>query len=215
MSLWTLPLRLFGILALAALVSAGWLFRRELVTAVKPEVDRVRGSFNVEASEGAGPADVARVRDKVDSLNGWHADSVQLTAKEMAALIMSGMPQTVSPHLDSLSVVLGDGRVTVSARLETAQIPKDVLGPLAGALNPWERVAAAGAVTSTAPGRAEWRVDALTLRGFTLPEETSRQIIERALPGAKNGVIPLTLPAGIVNLRVRPTAVTLYRKSTR
>jgi hypothetical protein len=214
MALWTLPLRLLGILVLAALVSGGWLFRREITTAIRPQVARLRQSFDSEAS-GPGPGDLARARDKVDSLHGWNADSVLLTANEMAALIASGMPPSVSPHLDSLSVKLGDGRVSVSARLETTQIPKDVLGPLAGALNPWERVTAAGAVASAAPGRAEWRVDALTLRGFTLPEEASRRLIDRALPGAKGGIIPLTLPAGIVRLRVRPAGVSLYRKETR
>lgn len=215
MTLWTLPLRLLSILVLAALVSGGWLFRHEIATAIRPEVARVRQSFNAEASGGPGPGDLARARDKVDSLHGWQADSVLLTGKEMAALIVSGLPQMAAPHLDSLSVLLGEGRVTVSARLETAQIPKDVLGPLAGALNPWERVSVGGPVASTAPGRAEWRVDALTLRGFTLPEEASRQIVDRALPGTKGGVIPLTLPAGIVSLRVRPAGVSLYRKAAR
>jgi hypothetical protein len=214
MRLWALPLQLLGILVLAALASGGWLFRREIVQAVRPEVERMRHSFGAQSS-GPGPDALARAKDKVDSLHGWHADSVLLSADEMAALVVSGLPRTAAAHLDSLSVMLGDGRVTISARLETAQIPKDVLGPLAGALNPWERVSAGGPLTATAPGRAEWRVDALTLRGFTLPEESSRRLIERALPGAKGGIMPLTLPEGIVSLRVRSTGVSLYRKESR
>jgi hypothetical protein len=130
----------------------------------------------------------------------------------MASLLADGMPREARAHLDSLALVLGEGRVTVSARLETAQIPPDLLGPLAGALDPWERVAAAGPVTMTKPGQADWHVDALTLRGFTLPEEVSHRLVGRALPGARDGSVPLTLPAGIVGLRIRPAGVALYRK---
>ena len=214
MRLWTLPFRLGGILVLAALVSGGWLFRQEILQVVRPEVARLRESLGAGAVP---PERDARSRghDKVDSLNGWRADSVILTADEMAVLIEDGLPEKVRPHVDSLSVVLGDGRVTVSARLETSQIPKDVLGPLAGALNPWERVSAAGSVTTRVAGKAEWRVDALTLRGFTLPAETSRRLIEHALPGASDGVVALDLPRGVTSLRVRPGGVALYRKETR
>jgi hypothetical protein len=141
-------------------------------------------------------------------------DSVVLNAAETASLIADGLPRDARARLDSLGVVLGEGRVTVSARLETTHIPPEVLGPLAGALEPWEPVTAAGPVTIASPGTAEWRVDALTLRGFTLPPETSRHITEKSLPGARGGVIPVTLPRGIRDLRVRPGGVALYRGET-
>jgi hypothetical protein len=160
------------------------------------------------------PRGLARAREKVDSLHGWNADSVVLTAGEMASLLASGLPPRVHAHLDSLAVELGEGRVRVSARLETAQIPREALGPLAGALDPWERVAVEGPVVATAPGQAEWRVDALSIRGFTLPAEASRRLVERGLPGAKEGVVPVALPRGIRGLRIRPTGVALYRKET-
>jgi hypothetical protein len=199
---------------LAALVSGGWLFRDELMHVVRPEVDRLKESFG--AGVGALEHDASsRAHEKVDSLNGWHADSVVLNAGEMASLIMEGLPPSVRPHVDSLSVRLGDGRVTVSARLETTLIPKEQLGPLAGALDPWERVSAEGPVTSTVVGKAEWRVQALTLRGFTLPAETSQRLIEYALPGATGGVVSLALPKGISRLRVRPAGVALFRKESR
>ena len=175
MRLWTLPFRVLGIFVLAALVSGAWLFRNELLRLVRPQVARVTESITGDARGLPGPSALARAHDKVDSLHGWNADSVVLNASEMASLLADGLPREARGHLDSISLVLGEGRVTVSARLETSQIPKEALGPLAGALEPWERVSASGPVTVVKVGQAEWRVDALTLRGFTLPEDASRR----------------------------------------
>jgi hypothetical protein len=214
MRLWALPLRLLLILVLAALVSGAWLFRQDLVRAVRPRMTPMSEALGAGAGQ-PGPRGLERAREKVDSLHGWAVDSVVLTAGEMASLLANGLPPQLAAHLDSLSVELGIDRIRISARLETAQILRTALGALAGALGAWERVAAEGPVVATAPGQAEWRVDALSVRDFTLPAETSRRLIERALPGAKDGVVPLVLPRGISNLRIRPTGVALYRKEPR
>lgn len=212
MRLWTLPFRVLGIFVLAGLVSGAWLFRAEILRLVRPQVSRVTESLGSDGGGRPGPSALARAQDKVDSLHGWAADSVVLSASEMASLLADGLPREARGHLDSISLELGDARVTVTARLETAQIPKEALGPLAGALDPWERVSAAGPVRVIKAGRAEWQVDALTLRGFTLPEEASRQLVERALPGSAGGVVPLALPKGVAGLRVRRDGVALYRQ---
>jgi hypothetical protein len=214
MRLLTLPLRLLFILALAVLVSGAWLMRRDLIRALRPQVARLGEALSSAAVE-PDTRNLARARAKIDSMHGWGVDSVILTAGEMASLIASGLPPKISAHFDSLSVELGEGRVRISARLETAQIPRDVLGPLAGAMDAWERVVVEGPVVATATGRAEWRVDALSVRGFTLPAETSRRLIERGLPGARDGAVPLVLPRGISGLRIRPTGVAVYPEETR
>ncbi|HEY7682878.1 MAG TPA: hypothetical protein VH879_09565 [Gemmatimonadales bacterium] len=211
-----LSLRLTLVLVLAVLASGGWLLRHQLFRAVQPQVARIRQALGA-GSGGAGeptPEALAAARDKVDSLHGWGADSVVLTADEMASLVVSGLPRQVAVHLDSMSLVPGAGRVTVFGLLETAAIPSALLGPLAGALEPWEHISASGPVASTGPGRAEWRVDALTLRGLALPTETSERIVA-SLPGSKGGALPLTLPEGITALRVRPEGVALYRREPR
>ncbi len=214
MKLWTLPFRFLGILALAALVSGAWLFRHQLAGLVK------KPGQGTEAPAGGNPgvanqASLARARDKVDSLHGWQADSIVLTAAETASILLDGLPGDARRHLDSVTVVLGDDRVTLTAKLETSAIPKDQLGPLAGALNPWELIVAGGRVAVTRPGFAEWRVDSLNLRGFTLPAETSAQLIGRALDGAKDGAVRLELPRGISGLRVRSSGVALFREEAR
>jgi len=210
MRLWTLPLRILGILLLALVVSGAWLFRREIVSLIRHPDKAAQSRPAV-----AGPAAASRAHDKVDSLHGWQADSVVLTPAEMASLVQEGLPAEARRHLDSLSVVLAEGRLTVAAKLETAAIPADQLGPLAGALRPWEPVSAGGVVAVRRPGAAEWRVDSVTIRGFTLPEATSRKLIGRALDGAEDGVVAVTLPRGIVAVRIRPNGVALFREETR
>lgn len=221
MRLWLLPFRLIGILVLALLLSGAWLLRDELVGYLRPQVAQIQESFGAGGVRGSGGADAAgtpapgaldAARDKVDSMHGWAADSVVLSAQEMASLLVAGLPAEARTRLDSVSITLADDRVTVRGRLETTRIPTEALGLLAGALAPWESVSGAGAVAMTRTGWAEWRVDALTIRGFTLPAASSRQLVSRALPGVENGAIPFALPHGIANLRVRAAGVTLYRE---
>lgn len=222
MRLWLLPFRLVGLLVLALLVSGAWLFRSDLLGVIRPRVAQARDAFGAGGAPGPArrpgpaaaptPGALEAAQDKVDSLHGWGADSVVLSAREMASLLVAGLPPEARSRLDSVSVALGDNRVTVSGRLETTHIPREALGLLAGALDPWEAVRGSGAVVATGPGQAEWRVDALTLRGFTLPREASRLLVSRALPGVSDGAIPFRLPEGIARLRVRTTGVTMYRE---
>lgn len=221
MRLWLLPFRLAGLLVLALLLSGAWLFRADLLRLIRPPVAQLREAFGAGghgagapsgAPVGPAPGALEVARDKVDSMLGWSADSVVLSAPEMAALLVTGLPPAARSRLDSLSVHLAQDRVTISGRLETTQIPREALGLLADALVPWEPVSGSGVVATTGPGWAEWRVDALTLRGFTLPAEASRHLVSKALPGVRNGAIPFALPKGVARLRVRPSGVTLYRE---
>ena len=214
MRLWILPFRLLGILALSALISAAWLLRHEILSIVRPQVHRVTDAL---APHDGAPTAAARAhgRDKVDSLLGWSADSVVLTAGEMAVLLLDGLSPEERSHLDSVTVALGDGRLRVDARLETSQIPPDLLGPLAGVLRAWEPVTVEGVVASSRPGQAEWRIDALTLRGITLPLEASRTLIDRGLPGSDRGRVVVTLPKGVARITVRPAGVALFPERTR
>ena len=214
MRLWILPFRLLGIIALSILISAAWLLRHEILSIVRPQVHRVTDAL---APHDGAPTAAARAhgRDKVDSLLGWSADSVVLTAGEMAALLLDGLSPEARSHLDSVTVTLGDGRLSVDARLETSQIPPDQLGPLAGVLRAWETVTVAGDVASSRPGQAEWRIDALTLRGITLAPEASRTLVNRGLPGSERGRVAVTLPKGVARITVRPTGVALFPERAR
>ncbi len=214
MKVWTLPLRVLGILVLAVLVSGAWLFRRELVHRIAPSQAALLPAPAVTSPVGRDDPLVTG-RDKVDSLHGWAADSVILSAAEMAALVLAAVPAEARHHIDSLAFALGEGRLTATGRVETAAIPRSALGPFADALAPWERVTASGPVLSRGRGRAAWQVNEVQLRGFTLPQAATHQLIAQSLPNVTDGALPFPLPKGITGLRVRPNGVVLYPEARR
>jgi hypothetical protein len=214
MRLWTIPFRVLGVLILAGMTSGAWLFRDDIYRVLEPQVSRVGGALGIGVGEGRPASDaLERVRDKVDSLHGWALDSVTLDAVEMATLVAAGLPPEIRMRLNTIAVILGDDHVTLSARVETTRIPREVLGVFADALDPWEPVSASGPVFALGPGRVGWRVDGITVRGFTLPEATTHRLIAKNVPGATDGVLPVPLPKGVRTLRVRSSGVTLYRES--
>ena len=199
--------RILGILILAALVSAAWLFRSDLMRIARPKAQ-------TEESDGMGVARpsaeaLAKARDRVDSLHGWKADSVILSTAEFASLITAGLPAEARSHVDSLGVTLGENRLELHGRLDTKVIPKDQLGPFASMLNPWEPVAAAGPVSVPKPGFADWTVEQVTIKGITLPQAISRNIAQRVF-ATRDSRIRIPLPAGIGGLRIQPDKAILY-----
>ncbi len=207
------PLRLVAILFLALVVALGWLYRDRLWSLVRTAP--ARSSDTLYASGRPGRGALASARGKIDSLNGWRADSVVLTASEMASLIGDGLDRAVRGQLDSLTVKLQPDRLVLTARARTSEIPAETLGPLAGALEEWEPVEAAGPVSVARPGWAEWTIEEFELRHVPIPRAVIQRVITQALPQARRGTVPLPIPAGVRDVRVRPSGVTLYGDSGR
>lgn len=200
--------RLVLLFLLAAVVAAGWHWRHEF--GAMWEFWRGGQVEGAPASGLASPAAFASAQDKVDSLNGWRADSVRLTAAELAALLAHGFGPVLRDHLDSVAVTLGVGRVQVTGRLDTDVIPKAALGPLAGLLHAKEWVRVGGDVRVLGPRNAEWQVDALRIRGVRLPASMVERLVRSSLGGSADGAVPVTLPTGVRALRITPSAVTIY-----
>jgi hypothetical protein len=210
MRLWTLPLKLLGILVLAAMVSGAWLFRTDLIKKVWPEKQGALQPALASAPEAKDA--LVRARDKIDSLHGWSADSVTLSSAEAVALIMAAVPPDARKHVDSIALSFSEGTIRATGRVETAAVPKSALGPFAAALDPWERITAEGPVLDRTAGTAAWQVNSVTIRGFTLPESAVHKLIAQSLPSVKDGALPFQLPKGIYGVRVRPRGVVLYRE---
>ena len=73
-------------------------------------------------------AGLASATDLVDSLNGWRADSIVLTAEQLASLLEAGLGGAAARYLDSVSVTLGQDEAAVGASLATEAIPRAALG---------------------------------------------------------------------------------------
>jgi hypothetical protein len=209
------PFRLVGCLGLLILVGIGWLYRDRLTSEARRAFGALGGS---EATSGAGrpgTQSLTSAQAKIDSLNGWRADSVVLTASEVASMIGNGLDPDLRKQLDSLQVELQDGSIAVKARLATARLPRELIGPLAVALRPTEPIEAAGPLEVVGPEKAEWALRSFRIRNFPLPQDALPKLVSKALGDPKRNTVPVRIPAGIREIRLRPTGATLYGAARR
>ena len=205
----TAPFKLLGCLGLIVALGMAYIYRDRLEHEGRRLIERIQGI--VPSSSGRpGVSSLESAKAKVDSLNGWRADSVVLTASEFASLMGSGMDRELRSQLDSLQVELLDGEIQVSARLRTGRLPQEMIGPLSGALRPTEPVRAAGPVRVTRPGAGEWRVRSFRIGDLTVPDDMVPGLVGRALGDPERTTVPVKVPEGIRSIRVRPGGATLY-----
>jgi len=203
------PFKLLGGLGLIVLLAIGWLYRDRL----GDELHRLLGTGltpgETVTSGRPGSRALLSARSKIDSLNGWRADSVILTPSEVASMIGVGLDPSVRSQLDSLEVQLLDGSIGVSALLSTARLPRELTGPLAVALRPKERIEAAGPLRVIEPRQAEWAVQSFRIRNFPIPRDAVPKLVSRALGDSSRSTVPIRIPAGIREIRIRPSGATL------
>jgi hypothetical protein len=210
----TAPFKVLGCLGLVAILIIGWLYRDRVVREGRQVLSAIEGSRATAGAQAArgrpGSRALASAEAKIDSLNGWHADSVVLTASEVASLMGSGLSPSFRRELDSLQIELLDGEVRARARLRTARLPRELVGPLAAVLQPNEPVEATGPLRVTGPGTGEWAVRSLQIRDFPVPATAVRTLIARTVGDSTRSTVPWKVPQGVRAVRVRPTGVTLY-----
>jgi len=158
------------------------------------------------------PAALKRAQDKEDLISVPSGPrTVVLTADELASLVADGLEPEARRSLDSIAVTLEGDRFTLNARVRTAALG-DALGPLTQLLNPYERLQLSGPAHVRSPGHVGWTPDSLMLRTFTVPPGGIAGLI-RALTGARDGTIPIVVPATVGALRIRADGVTFVRRS--
>jgi len=204
------PFRVLGCLVVIAGVALAWLYRDRIFTAAMHAAGR-RAERPV-ATWRPGTRALENAKARTDSVRRGSADSVVLSASETASLIGSGLDPAVRRQLDSLQVRLLDGQIEVGARVATANLPRSALGPLALALHDHERVRATGPVTVVGPGRGEWRIERLNLAGVPLPVDAVRPLLERTFG---QQTLPIAIPPGVTDVRIRPTGAVLFGAQSR
>jgi hypothetical protein len=203
------PFKLIGLTGLVLVLAIGWLYRDRLGS----ELRRVFASGRSDEPTAAGrpgSRSLASANAKIDSLNGWRADSVVLSPAEVASLLGAGLEPGLRRQLDSLQVELGEGEVAVRANLATARLPRELIGPLAIALRPTEPVKAGGPLKVVEPRKAAWEVRSFSIRDIPLPRDVVPKLIGRAFGDSTRRTIPVRIPAGVRDIRLRPSGATLF-----
>jgi hypothetical protein len=207
----TAPFRMLGCLVVVGALVAGWLYRDRLLN--------LGGGLIGRGASVAGGHPSARAlgsaKSKADSLARGRADSVVLGAAEMASLISDGLAPAVRGELDSLEVRLEDGKIDVTAQVSTARLPRELIGPLGFFLRDRERVGAAGAVRVAGPGRGEWMIGQVDVRGLPIPTSAVTSVLGRAFQDPGRAAVPVRLPPGVREIHIRRSGVTLVGASKR
>ncbi len=205
----SVPFKLLGAAAVVVALAIGWLYRDRLAGELHRLLDSPGIGDAGSATGRPGTRALVSAQAKVDSLNGWSADSVVLTASEVASLIGSGLDPGIRRQLDSLQVELLDGSVAVNGKLATARLPRELTGPLAVALREREPVRAAGPIWVAKSGWAEWAVNSFQIREFPIPRDAVPKLMARAFGDKTRRTILIRIPEGIREIHVRPSGATL------
>jgi hypothetical protein len=204
------PFKFAGCLGLLAALFVGWLYRDRLVGEAHKVFGSIVSQDESTAAGRPGSRSLVTAHAKIDSLNGWRADSVVLSASEVASMIGAGLDPSLRSQLDSLQVELQDGSIAVKARLATARLPRELVGPLSIALNSTEPIEAGGPLTVVAPQKAEWALRSFSIRGIPLPRDAVPKLVSKALGNPGKHTVPVRIPAGIREIRLRPSGATLF-----
>lgn len=137
--------------------------------------------------------------------------SVTLSADEMASLVHAGMQPQARQALDSVSVSLDPGRLTLHGQLITAAWGPELFGPLASMFEPREPITVSGPARAAAPGLLAWQPDSFMVRNFMLPQGAIPVLVRR-LTGASDGAIPIAVPPTVARIRIESGAVTFSRR---
>lgn len=206
----SMPFKLLGGVALIVALAIGWLYRDRLATELHRVLDSSGTGDAPTATGRPGSRALVSAQSKIDSLNGWGADSVVLTASEVASLIGAGLNPSLRRQLDSLQVELLDGSVVVNAKLATARLPRELTGPLTIALREREPVQAAGPIRVVSQGKAEWAVRSFRIREFPIPRDAVPRLVAKAFGDSTRRTVPVRIPSGIREIRIRPSGATLF-----
>ena len=111
-----------------AALAVGWLYRDRLAGEAAP-TGRGPVQKGGRLLQAAGARALLSAKSKIDSLNGWRADSVVLTAAEVASMIGVGLDPEIRKQLDSLAGGAPGRLDWVKARSRTARLPGSSSAP--------------------------------------------------------------------------------------
>jgi hypothetical protein len=204
-----------GCLAVALIVAiVAWHFRVEISDYVRDLTGRAGDGSQPEFTIGYPSAEsLQSARGKEESLSrAAGPERIVLAADEMASIIQDRLDARARRALDSIRVTLEPDRFSLEAVLLTEVFGRDLLGPLRGIIDPREPVRVSGSAEVVAPGIVAWRIDEFIVSSFPFPGPAIPVLVDR-LTGGSDGVILISVPSTVGDIRVQPDGVTFYRRA--
>jgi hypothetical protein len=201
------------VVALAVLAASAWFSRGYWL----PKLGW-GSSRQVQAATWEGPTD-AGARRADAALKQLQSRSgpafANFSAGDLLSLIVNEVGKAMPRSADSLrATVIGD-RVYVRGTIRTADLGREVLGPLAALLRERERVVLGGTLRVIRPGLSELQVKEVNVGSLRLPQAAIPALLkqlggERPPELAADGVA-LATPDYIGDVRVANGRITVYK----
>ena len=194
----------------------GWHYRAQVGGLYHSIVDRPHAAVVQDSSASTGhpsAAALAAAHKKQREIGRKGGPAyVTLTPDEMASLMAEGLGPAGAAALDSIRVVLGEGRFAFHASLKMDVLGPRVLGPFAAMFGDREPVAVSGPAHVAAVGAVAWEPDSFVVRSFPFPHSMVPMVVNR-LTGRPDGIVPIPVPPTVGDMRIRASGVTFYRRA--
>lgn len=184
--------------------------------------DNAGGSAKSPASESQwtalSAAGAERGREAVAKLNQKNGPAyVNVGASDLASFALDSILHGISSGASTAQAIAKNDRIYMKAMVSAADLggPK-TLGPLSGLVEGKQELTVGGRLEVLAPGKAQFRIEEISLGELKLPSVVIPRIVARI--GVKDrtantpgDAIPVNVPASLADVRVNKGHVTLYK----
>lgn len=164
------------------------------------------------------PEGAARARAAVQRL-GQRSGPVFANVRpaDLSAYIFEELSKQLPPSAERTEAAIIGDRLCVRASVRLSDLGgSGALGPLAGMLGDREQVQFCGRLEVVRPGLAQFRVQQIRVRDFSVPQTLIARLITNVRRGSKpegvaDDALPFLAPAYIADARINGPQVTLYK----
>ena len=197
---------------------AYWLYQQGWLRIQRPSPRVTSTAAADTAWEPLTPEGATRARQAIERL-GQRSGPVfaNLRPGELAAFVFDSLSKQFPPSAENLEAAVVGEQLHVRGTLNLADLGgTQALGPLAGMLGDRERVQFGGTLAMLGTGLAQYHVQLLKLREFSVPERLIPRLLRNINRGARpeglaEDALPLVVPRYISDVRIGEGRVTVYK----
>jgi hypothetical protein len=142
---------------------------------------------------------------------------VNVAPGDMVAYVLQEFSKSLPKSTDSIQAAVVGDRLHIRASVRTADLGRDVLGPIAYLLSERERIEFGGVLRVIRPGFAEYQVKTFKVHDIAVPQTILSALVRQLshdarTPELSEDGLPLVTPEYIGDVRVMNGRITVYKK---